>query len=92
MTCYDLAIWRWREDCWPQVVTTQAAETAANAVLCVMQRFGIWRCEKVVANPGDGLVWRWYSVVGTASGFVYREEHCRRLGVPVTEVRMAQSK
>ena len=83
MASYDVAVWRWSEDTWPQITLVVEAESAHHAVIAVLRARQVRRAVKVAVNSGDGFIHRWYGLVMRSEGFDCQHCICVPMGRPV---------
>ncbi|HJT56981.1 MAG TPA: hypothetical protein VJ761_10830 [Ktedonobacteraceae bacterium] len=83
MASYDVAVWRWSEDTWPQITLLVEAESARHAMIVVLQTQRVRRAVKVAVNSGDGFIHRWYSVTTRPEGLDCQRCTCVPMGRPV---------
>src|SRR5258706_12861693 len=82
MASYDVAIWLWSENVWPEITLIVQAETAIDAVIVVLRTRRVHRAVKVAAHAGDGCIYRWYGVTTLADGFDSQRATCVPMGWP----------
>ena len=83
MASYDVAVWRWSENTWPQITLVVQAESAREAVIAVLGARQVRRAVKVAVNSGDGFIHRWYGVAMRSQGFDCQRSTCVPMGRPV---------
>lgn len=91
MASYDVAMWLWSEETWPQITLMVQAQTVREAVSEVLHTRRVRRAVKVAVNAGDGFIYRWYGVTTLADGFDCQRATCLLMGRPVEQQALVGS-